>query len=67
LASVCGLRRYVREEFAQNEFDTIVDYLYRRIRRRWWWWMHMMHMMHIGYISVGRTKLYIIFTINILC
>jgi hypothetical protein len=45
LASVCGLRRCVREEFAQNEFDTIVDYLYMRIRRGWCW----KHMMTNGY------------------
>jgi hypothetical protein len=35
--SVFCLRRGVREECALNEFDTIVDNLYRDIWRRWCW------------------------------
>ena len=41
--SVCGLRRGVREECVLNEFDTIVNNLYRRIRRRWCWWYRLQY------------------------
>ena len=37
LGFCCELRRWIRQELAQNEFDTIVDNLYRRIRGRWCW------------------------------
>ena len=37
LGFCCELRRWIRQELAQNEFDIIVDTLYSRIRKGWCW------------------------------
>ena len=71
------IKKSVREEFAQNKFDTIVDNLYRRIRGggAGGAGCQMVTGFSVSFFPISlsvtsqlsdqKTKLYIIFTINI--